>query len=158
MIKKGGSSMLNFNPTDYDKLPDIDLYMDQVLSYFEKTLKVFRIHDEDKILTKTMINNYVKAGMIEKPDKKKYDQDRLANLIMIYFLKNVVSMQTIEQLADPDLSTQEQYARFNKVQRQVFEETEKMLSKKEADQELALELLIKADIYKRLAEKIVKEL
>lgn len=150
--------MLNFNPTDYDKLPDIDLYMDQVLSYFEKTLKVFRIHDEDKILTKTMINNYVKAGMIEKPDKKKYDQDRLANLIMIYFLKNVVSMQTIEQLADPDLSTQEQYARFNKVQRQVFEETEKMLSKKEADQELALELLIKADIYKRLAEKIVKEL
>ncbi len=150
--------MLNFNPIDYDKLPDIDLYMDQVLSYFEKALNVFRINEENKILTKTMINNYVKAGMIEKPEKKKYDQDRLANLIMIYFLKNIVSMQTIEQLTDPALSTKEQYARFNKVQSLVLEDTDKMLSKREADQELALELLIRADIYKRVAEKIVKEL
>lgn len=150
--------MLTYKPIDYRDLPEIALYMDQVLGYLDQQLAVFRSADEENILTKTMINNYVKAGLIPKPVKKKYTPDHLASLIMIYFLKNVVPMQTIEALTDPPGETEALYARFNEIQQRVLDETEERFSGREKDRALALELLIRADILKRQAEMIVKEL
>ena len=56
----------------WNELPEIDLYLDQVVNYLEKYLGILSSNDDDKIITKTMINNYVKQGIMPAPEKKKY--------------------------------------------------------------------------------------
>ncbi|MGL5979040.1 MAG: DUF1836 domain-containing protein [Erysipelotrichaceae bacterium] len=73
----------------WEELPDLELYMDQVLIFVEKQLGAFSI-DGEKILTSSMINNYVKAGLIPKPHKKKYSKTHLAYIIAITVLKQVI--------------------------------------------------------------------
>ena len=59
-----------------DDIPNIDLYMDQVTTFMEKELASSKRHEDDKILTKTMINNYAKNNLLPPPVKKKYSKDR----------------------------------------------------------------------------------
>ncbi len=153
--------MLDFKDVKYEEIPEIDLYMDQVTNYLEKQLDLFKKDDKDKILTKTMINNYVKAGIIEKPLKKKYTQDHMAKMIMVYFFKNIVSMNEIAQIFNSELAVDELYEKFNKIHNQVLDEAKDMMKKidDQSDKlELAMTLLLQADINKRLAESIVKEM
>lgn len=89
---------------DYVKsadVPNIDLYMDQVTSFMEKQLKSTKRYDEDKILTKTMINNYAKNDLLPAPVKKKYSKEHLLLLTFIYYFKNILSMKDIELLLKP---------------------------------------------------------
>lgn len=89
---------------DYVKstdIPNIDLYMDQVTSFMEKQLKSTKRNDEDKILTKTMINNYAKNDLLPAPEKKKYSKEHLLLLTFIYYFKNILSMKDIEMLLKP---------------------------------------------------------
>ena len=86
---------------DYIKstdIPNIDLYMDQVTSFMEKQLKSTKRYEEDKILTKTMINNYAKNDLLPAPNKKKYSKEHLLLLTFIYYFKNILSMKDIETL------------------------------------------------------------
>lgn len=85
-------------PIKEDDIPTISLYMDQVTLYLDKILSPFKVRKTDKILTKTMINNYVKAGVIAKPEKKKYGLAQLMDLIMVYRLKNVLSLEEVKRL------------------------------------------------------------
>ncbi|MBM7643650.1 DUF1836 domain-containing protein [Streptococcus loxodontisalivarius] len=78
----------------WDELPDLELYLDQVLLMVNQLALSDDIPD-DKGLTASMVNNYVKHGHIEKPIKKKYQKNQLARLIAITFLKNVFSIQEI---------------------------------------------------------------
>ena len=64
--------ILDFHLPRFDELPNIDLYMDQVLSIIENSLNIFSSENEENIITKSMINNYVKQNVIEKPFKKRY--------------------------------------------------------------------------------------
>ena len=73
-------------------LPDIGLYMDQVVTLMER---VFEYMPGAGAVTKSMVNNYVKAGLIRRPSGKKYDRDQLAQLIMISVLKQALSMEEI---------------------------------------------------------------
>jgi len=89
---------------DYVKsadIPNIDLYMDQVTSFMEKQLKSTKRYDDDKILTKTMINNYAKNDLLPAPLKKKYSKEHLLLLTFIYYFKNILSMKDIEMLLKP---------------------------------------------------------
>ena len=89
---------------DYVKstdIPNIDLYMDQVTSFMEKELKSTKRNDDDKVLTKTMINNYAKNDLLPAPFKKKYSKEHLLLLTFIYYLKNIMSMKDIETLLKP---------------------------------------------------------
>lgn len=89
---------------DYVKsadIPNIDLYMDQVTSFMEKQLKSTKRYDDDKILTKTMINNYAKNDLLPAPEKKKYSKEHLLLLTFIYYFKNILSMKDIETLLKP---------------------------------------------------------
>ena len=76
----------------------MDLYLDQVVNYLEKYLGQYTANTEDKIITKTMINNYVKNELIEAPIKKQYSKVQLAKLFVICVLKQVYSMQDIKKL------------------------------------------------------------
>ncbi len=104
MAKKQTISYKNLHIPRWNELPNVDLYMDQILTFINSSLseciKVNR--DEEKennlILTKTMINNYVKNNILEAPIKKKYSKTQCAKLFVICILKQVFSMNEISSL------------------------------------------------------------
>lgn len=84
-----------------DDIPDIDLYMDQVTTFMDGQLSSSKRHEEDKVLTKTMINNYAKNNLLPPPVKKKYSKQHVLVMIFIYYLKNILSIKDIETLLAP---------------------------------------------------------
>ena len=85
-----------------EDIPNIDLYMDQVTTFMEKRLKsTTRNPEEDKILTKTMINNYAKNDLLPPPIKKKYSKEHILLLIFIYYYKGILSINDIQILLKP---------------------------------------------------------
>ncbi|MCR5415746.1 MAG: DUF1836 domain-containing protein [Pseudobutyrivibrio sp.] len=84
-----------------EDIPNIDLYMDQVLTFLDQELGTVREATEDKAMTKTMINNYTKNQILPPPEKKKYSRDHMLNLVFIYYLKNFLSMKDIKSILDP---------------------------------------------------------
>ncbi len=89
---------------DYIKpsdIPNIDLYMDQVTTFMDEHLMSLKRHEEDKMLTKTMINNYTKNNLLPSPKKKKYSKDHMLLLIFIYYFKNILSISDIQEIIHP---------------------------------------------------------
>ena len=80
----------------YTELPNIGLYMDQVVEIIDRILQPLFVGNE-KIITATMINNYVKHKMIAKPEKKKYGRDHIASIITITILKQTLSISEISK-------------------------------------------------------------
>ncbi len=89
---------------DYVKpeaFPNIDLYMDQVTTFMDTQLSSTKRSKDDKILTKTMINNYTKNNLLPPPAKKKYSNDHVLTLIFIYYFKNILSISDIQHILNP---------------------------------------------------------
>ena len=84
-----------------EDIPNIDLYMDQVLTFLDQELGTVREATEDKAMTKTMINNYTKNQILPPPEKKKYSRDHMLNLIFIYYFKNFLGLKDIKSILDP---------------------------------------------------------
>lgn len=85
-----------------EDIPDIELYMDQVTTFMGAHLKnTTRNPESDKILTKTMINNYAKNNLLPPPSKKKYTRDHVLLLIFIYYYKGILSISDIQNLLEP---------------------------------------------------------
>lgn len=85
-----------------EDIPDIELYMDQVTTFMGNRLKSStRYPDEDKILTKTMINNYAKNDLLPPPIKKKYSKEHVLVLIFIYYFKGFMSISDIQTILKP---------------------------------------------------------
>ena len=82
-------------------IPDLDLYMDQIMTLFETHLSNNKKNEEDKLLTKTMINNYSKAKVITPVKGKKYTKEQIIQMLIIYQLKNNLSIQEIKELLTP---------------------------------------------------------
>lgn len=89
------------HPVSASEMPNIDLYMDQVTTFMEDHLEHCKRFPEDKILTKTMINNYAKNRLLPPPDKKKYSKDHMLFLVFIYYFKNILSISDIQTLLGP---------------------------------------------------------
>ena len=89
---------------DYIKpedIPNIELYMDQVTTFMDEHLESTKRYPEDKILTKTMINNYAKNDLLPPPVKKKYSKEHMLLLIFVYYFKNILSITDIQHLLTP---------------------------------------------------------
>ena len=85
-----------------EDIPNIDLYMDQVTTFMERKLRsTVRHPEEDKILTKTMINNYAKNNLLPPPVRKKYSKEHVLLLIFIYYYKGILSINDIQTLLKP---------------------------------------------------------
>ncbi len=99
------SIMASFDRIDYIKsedIPNIDLYMDQVTTFMDKRMREkTRNPQEDKVLTKTMINNYAKNDLLPPPVKKKYSKEHMLVLIFIYYFKSILSIGDIQNLLNP---------------------------------------------------------
>ncbi len=86
---------LSYGPISWDRLPELDLYMDQVITLMNKELGPFAVSDE-RLLTPSMINNYVKDGVLPRPNQKKYSREHLSRLLMVCMLKSVLSLPQID--------------------------------------------------------------
>lgn len=89
---------------DYIKpedIPNIDLYMDQVTTFMDEQLAASKRYETDKILTKTMINNYAKNNLLPSPEKKKYSKEHVLTLLFIYYFKNILSINDINSILSP---------------------------------------------------------
>ncbi|SFR94172.1 DUF1836 domain-containing protein [Anaeromicropila populeti] len=94
----------NLRGMDYikpDEIPNIELYMDQVTTFMDKHLKSSKRYEDDKMLTKTMINNYTKNNLLPSPNKKKYSKEHMLLLIFIYYFKSFLSISDIQNIFDP---------------------------------------------------------
>ena len=134
------------NEIDYidpDEIPNIDLYMDQVTTFMDEHLAACRRTDDDKILTKTMINNYSKAKVITPVKGKKYTKEQIIQMLIIYQLKNNLSIQEIKDLLTPiyenndDLSNL--YDHFIDIKHSLNFQLQKMIQKIMDDYQLKIE-------------------
>lgn len=100
-IKKWLNEWIRLDYILPEDIPSIELYMDQVTTFMEKELSGNKRHEDDKILTKTMINNYSKNDLLPPSNKKKYSKDHIILLIYIYYLKNFLSISDIQNLMKP---------------------------------------------------------
>ena len=148
----------------YKDLPAIELYMDQVVSVVGSYLS-FYFDDTTKFITSSIINNYVKLGVIPAPVKKKYSRDHIAKLIIICVLKQVLPISSIKTLIDfylEKMSIEQFFDLFCKNQQEILyqsiTETEKIQNEASGSQKpttAVLDLAIKASACKLLTEKIL---
>jgi DNA-binding transcriptional MerR regulator len=169
---------------ELSQIPDIDLYMDQLTKFFDDKMGHLKRDGDDKILTKTMINNYTKAGILMPPKNKKYSQRHMILLILIYYLKQILSINDIKAIMAPILNNintaeddiiplEEIYSTILEIKHREFEsfcdgfddklkeigdktKTLEGRNKELADLFLTVLILVaQADAQKRLAEKII---
>ncbi|MBR5896334.1 MAG: DUF1836 domain-containing protein [Lachnospiraceae bacterium] len=99
------SILSSFDRMTYIKsedVPNIDLYMDQVTMFMDERLKKStRNQGEERLMTKTMINNYTKNDVIPPPVRKKYNKEHILILIMVYYFKSILQLNDIKELMDP---------------------------------------------------------
>lgn len=81
--------------------PNINLYMDQLTTFMDDRLSDSKRFSEDKVLTKTMINNYAKNNLLPPPEKKQYSVEHLITLTFIYYFKNILSITDIQKVLEP---------------------------------------------------------
>lgn len=107
-------------------IPSLDLYMDQIMTLFEEHLQDNKRYDDDKLLTKTMINNYSKAGVIKPVKGKKYTKEQIIGMLLIYNLKNTITIQEIKHVLAPiynnDNSLEDIYNQFIEIKKLQDEE------------------------------------
>lgn len=138
LIKNVLNSLEEFDFILPEDLPNIDLYMDQVTTFMEQHLSGYRRHPEDKIMTKTMINNYAKNDLLPPPNKKKYSKEHCLLLVFIYYFKNIISINDIDTLLSPitnnklkaDISLEDIYNEIFRLEHAQAEEMSRQILKK----------------------------
>ena len=157
----------NFNLIEYERLPDIDLYMDQVLTYLDRYLMPFQTSSLDKQITSSMINNYVNGECIPSPISKNYNQEHIALILEICQLKKAMSISEIKQIFDISYNNtdfKETYNDFaknsNEKLHQICEDVKNNLAEIDTNDQsaltkLALDLSITANINTLIAKRIL---
>ena len=114
--------LAEYEPVPWALIPDLGLYMDQVVTYIEKQMEPLYGQGARGIITPSMINNYVKTGLLDRPQGKKYGREHLALMMMIVMLKPVASMDDIARLTarEENQTVEQLYDRFRRMQEQVF--------------------------------------
>lgn len=146
---------------DWNMLPSIPLYMDQVMMFTGDALKLFERDEKQSLLTSSMINNYVKNGLVEHPVHKKYSREHLSKLMMTSMLKQVLSIQDISVLFAGSEDPEMLYTAFVSAQDNALHETAALIQPETNENELramALRLAAEANARRAVAERILLEL
>lgn len=142
-----------YSPPAWEELPDLGLYMDQIITYLERQCRALH-GDKQRIITPAMINNYVKCGLVIRPKGKKYNREQLAQLMMLCMLKQAVSLEDLGllmQARDPD-SLEALYRTFCATQSKAVQDLVKMLP-----QLSPLACAVQASSYQLLCEEFLRE-
>lgn len=158
------------NTINYDEIPDIDLYMDQLTTILEEKLSGYKRERGEKILTKTMINNYTKDAVLPPPERKKYNKEQIALLIIIYHLKPAATLSDISLIFDAVEAKKLGVPNFYKLFEEILSRETAALSDEIAERlanndikgdentMLAVSLIVSASLRKHMAEKIIDNL
>ena len=114
-MKVEAKDLLDYHFPRFDELPEIELYIDQVICVVQKNLSIFSKNKETPVITPSMINNYVKQEVLEPPKKKKYNKEHLAYLFVICILKKSMSILEIKEsinIMRKSYSVEEEYNLF----------------------------------------------
>jgi len=161
--------LLSFEGVPVSEFPKIPLYMDQLLSFFDEVLGIFRLSTKEPILTKTMVNNYVKARVLPAPVAKKYNRHQLMQLRIIGQLKNVLSIDDIRRLTVAGKSgewsapVEDVYTTFAEAEQQAIQKLRERLESSGEGMDpaerskVALRLATEANILKQAAERMIRE-
>ncbi|MFD1849434.1 DUF1836 domain-containing protein [Oceanobacillus bengalensis] len=162
-----------------DDIPELDLYMDQVIQLFERKYADTKRNEEEKILTKTMINNYAKGKLFFPVKNKKYTKEHIMLISMVYQMKSALSINDIKKVLDIanndtfDLEglyksyeniSENNVNRFKEQSLQINAEVAEEVSSDEEDMLYKKQLLMVAsfthmsNVYRRAAEKIVDQM
>ena len=156
------ATLAAFDVPAYDALPEIDLYMDQVIGYLNRLLCRVCRSEDGAPLTPSMINNYVKGGHVERPVQKKYSRDRLAMLYMLCCLKQNLTISEAAALLDGTDDTAALFARFRALQTETLRGLSDAVPPADADadclRETALRLSLHSAAERLLAEAIIAAL
>ncbi len=157
-------------PVMWDRLPDIELYMDQVVTLIDKQLAAFRKNGEEKVITSSMVNNYTKDRVIPRAESKKYSREHVALLMIICSLKKVLSMPDLAVLLknftlNADSEIEKFYELFSNVQIRGIRKTTGMVEEALKDapdapdeallRNVALQLAVDAQLQCIAAEQIL---
>lgn len=158
----------NFSFKDYESLPDLDLYMDQVIQFLDKQLYIFQTSTMDKQITPSMINNYVKGEVLPSPIAKKYNKEHLALIEEICTLKQVLSIAEVKQIIDSEYKDStvkaDIFNKFNhlnneKIENSVLEAFKHLNDIEENDTqaltELAMDFAMTANTYIQISKRIL---
>ncbi len=140
-----------FAPPAWEQLPDLGLYMDQVITYLERQYQGL-YGDARRAVTPAMINNYVKAGLMARPVGKKYEREQIAQLIMLCTLKQAVSLEELRRLmaAPRDGGVEAVYRQFCGLQRDTLQSLVD-----EIGTATPMQCAVKAAAYQLLCEEIL---
>jgi DNA-binding transcriptional MerR regulator len=167
-----------------DEIPNIDLYMDQVIQLFEKRFAETKRNEEEKILTKTMINNYAKGKLIFPIKNKKYSKDHLILMSLIYQLKGSLSINDInavlsginKRIIKEDINLDSFYSSYlnlthrnvedfkRDIEERVREVNEEIAEIKEGHSEYLEQVLMisslihMSNLYRKIAERLVDQI
>ena len=144
-----------WEPVKWEGLPDIDLYMDQVVTYLRRQLALFQDDSEASLVTRSIINNYVKDGIVPRPVNKRYAREQLSALMMACVLKRVLPMQQVKQLLRP--GDQESYAAFSLGLKKALSREAEALERMEGEslQDLALDYALRAATNCLMADRLL---
>ena len=168
MLENWLNELNHFSYKNYEELPDIELYMDQVVTLLEKQLKIFQTSSLDKQITSSMINNYVKGEVIPAPISKKYNREHLASIEEVVSLKQVLTIAEVKQILDEHFkdseSKGEAFNQFNKANNEKLDQTinEAFKGLNDIDDNdtnalvnLALDFALSANAYITIAKRIL---
>jgi len=166
------------NKIQLSDIPDLDLYMDQVIQLFKGKLSNLKRDDDDKVLTKTMINNYAKAKLLMAIKNKKYTKEHLILMSLIYEFKGILSINDIKTILAPIVEKYEKgeeydlkgvYTKYLEVNKDnsdkftkfFYSEVEK-IKNEEVEYEdkflLIASMISMSNMYRRMGEKLIDEL
>lgn len=145
----------SWEPVKWEGLPDIDLYMDQVVTYLRRQLALFQDDSDASLVTRSIINNYVKDGIVPRPVNKRYAREQLSSLMMACVLKRVLPMQQVKQLLRP--GDQDSYAAFSQGLKKALNREAEALERMEGDslQDLALDYALRAAANCLMADRLL---
>ncbi len=151
----------NIHIPRWEELPNIDLYLDQLVTLLDTYLSDYIGDSENQIITKTMINNYVKQGAISPPEKKKYCKEHIASIFVICILKSVYSINNVTdllKLATTNFKIEYSYNKFCDIFeysiKSIFNHNKLEFSTSISNDEILLQNVIQSVAYKIYVEKV----
>lgn len=142
----------------YERLPDIELYMEQLLGFFERILPELKTNNDDKVLTNSMVNNYVRDEVIERPINKKYAKGQISQLIEVLLLKNVLSLDELKELMDKDSSFNQFVDKYKYIKTSFLNSLTERIDEIKDDKDKLYELLLDLAIERSLSDLISKKI
>jgi len=154
-------SIIKHQLPNYQDIPDISLYMDQLIEYLDRNLSSLKRNDKTPVFTSTMVNNYVKSDVIVAPTKKKYAKETISELHIVYYLKQILSIQDTKRILDLLLLTDDfetVYTCFTDEIKSVYHTLEQELSQTEDKKKLLTKMAAEASVRKQIVESLLDEL